>query len=167
MINMASLSFHFDALEDRIRLIGNLTNGQQRMDFWLTRKLVLKVLESSPELMKKTSDVVGKVPVQHQAAMAQFEHEKAQPHKVQRDEEVSHAGEPAFLMTRLDISFKEERYQLVFFINSEVEAVAFSLLTPNEMHQVLHWLHRGAQQLTWGVGDQLFFEFSAQQTRLQ
>ncbi len=157
MINLASLSFHFDPVEDRIRLIGNLSNSHQRIDFWLTRRLVLRLLDASDQLIKKTSEKVSQMPAEHQSAMAQFEHDEAQQQQsVLKEESLDHTDETVQLLQRLDISFRDGRYQLGFFENGQAEATGFSILSYAEMHQILHWLHKGCQQLEWGAPSVLF-----------
>ncbi len=168
MINLASLSFHFDAAEDRIRLIGNLSNGQQRVDFWLTRRLTLKLLEASPKLLQQTSEKVSRTPFEHQSAMAQFEHEEAQQSQlVRQDSNLNHDGFETILLRRLDISFQKEQYRLNFFVADDAPLFAFSVLNRQEMHQILHWMHKGSLQLEWGVSGTLFALNEQASTRLQ
>lgn len=168
MINLASLSFHFDAIEDRIRLIGNLDNGQQRVDFWLTRRLVLRLLEASPKLLQKTSEQVSRTPFEHQSAMVQFEHDEAQlAQLVRQDTSLSHKEFEATLLRRLDISFQKEQYRLSFFVADDAPLFAFSVLSRQEMHQILHWMHKGCLQLDWGVSSSLFALNEQAPTRLQ
>ncbi|BBB31266.1 hypothetical protein [Neptunomonas japonica] len=157
MINLASLSFYFDVIEDRIRLIGNLDNGQQRVDFWLTRRLVLKLLEASPTLVKQTSEKISKTPLEHQSAMAQFEHDSAkQSQSVRQEANLEHNDFKASLLRRLDISFQKGQYRLSFYVGNQDEVFGFSVLTHQEMHQILHWMHKGCLQLDWGVSVSLF-----------
>ena len=168
MINLASLSFHFDAIEDRIRLIGNLDNGQQRVDFWLTRRLTLRLLEASPKLLQQTSEKISLTPFEHQSAMIQFEHDEAQQSQVVRqDSSLSHDGFETILLRRLDISFQKEQYRLSFFVADDAPLFAFSVLSRQEMHQILHWMHKGSMQLEWGVSDSLFVLNEQAPTRLQ
>ena len=168
MINLASLSFHFDAIEDRIRLIGNLDNGQQRIDFWLTRRLVLRLLDASPKLLQKTSEQVSRTPFEHQSAMVQFEHDEAQQTQlIRQDENLSHKDMEALLLKRLDISFQKEQYRLSFFVADDSPLFAFSILSRQEMHQILHWIHKGCLQLEWGVSNSLFTPNEQIPTRLQ
>lgn len=157
MINLASLSFYFDVIEDRIRLIGNLDNGHQRVDFWLTRRLVLKLLDASPKLVQQTSEKISKTPLEHQSAMAQFEHDKAkQSQSVRQESNLEHKNFTASLLRRLDISFQKRQYRLSFYVGSQDEVFGFSVLTHQEMHQILYWMHKGCLQLDWGVSASLF-----------
>ncbi len=168
MINLASLSFHFDVVEDRIRLIGNLDNGQQRVDFWLTRRLVLRLLDASPKLLLQTSEKVSRTPFEHQSAMAQFEHDEAQQAQlVRQDASLTHKDFEALLLRRLDISFQKEQYRLSFFVSDDAECFAISVLSRQEMHQILHWMHKGCLQLKWGVSNSLFDLNEQPTTRLQ
>ncbi|SIT11910.1 hypothetical protein [Neptunomonas antarctica] len=168
MINIVSLSFHFDPVEDRIRLIGNLDNGQERVDFWLTRRLVLKLLEAAPRLVQQTSETVSQVPLEHQAAMAQFEHDKAQQTQtVRQDVRLIHTDYHATILRRLDISFLQGNYRLGFFVGDQDEMFGFSMLTHQEMHQILFWMHNGCLQLDWGVAASLFDLNDQAPSRLQ
>lgn len=168
MINLTSLSFHFDAVEDRIRLIGNLDNGQQRVDFWLTRRLVLRLLDASPKLLQQTSETVSRIPFEHHSAMAQFEHDEAQQAQpVRQDASLTHKNFQALLLRRLDISFQKEQYRLSFFVADDAPLFAFSVLSRQEIHQILHWMHKGSLHLEWGVSSSLFALNEQAPTRLQ
>ena len=155
MLNIASFTFNFDHVEDRILLVGNLDNGSERIDFWLTRKLVLRLLNASGDLVKKTSDEVALVPKEHQAELTQFHHETARQSLPVEGKDQALISRGANLLSRLDISYKGGQYSLKFFSDPD-EACAVSYLTYAELHQVLHLLHRGALSLEWGVSDALF-----------
>ena len=153
MINIDSFTFKFDPVEDRIRLVGNLDNGQTRIDFWLTRRLALRMLDAGNEMVQRTSVRVSKVPSQYREATAQFEHQQAQERM-----EVSHQPveeteerEPG-LLQRIDVSHKDGRYQLRLFNQDEPnEVAAVSVLNYDELHQILHLIHSGCESLDWGA----------------
>jgi hypothetical protein len=168
MINIASVSFYFDQVEDRIRLIGNLDNSDPRADFWLTRRLVIRLLDMSMELIQKTSSKVNQAPTEHKGAMAQFEHDSAQqkPESVIAKQE-DHSAYHADILRRMDISYKDGRYRLSFFTHEKEEAVAVSTLNYQELHQTLHWLHKGSQFLEWGASPSLFADQDSSANRLQ
>jgi hypothetical protein len=155
MINIGSFTFQYDQSEDRIRLIGNMSNGQLRIDFWLTRRLCLRILGAADQLVRQTSKQVSRSPVEHQEAMAQFEHEQARE-ALQVHEAPLQTRSQAAVLHRLDASFRDGRYQLSFFTGDGDQAVAVSVLNYAELHQVLHLLHRGCQSLDWGAPAQLF-----------
>jgi hypothetical protein len=168
MVNIASVSFFFDQVEDRIRLIGNLDNQGPRVDFWLTRRLVMRLLEMSLELVQKTSQQVNQVPVEHQGAMAQFEHDQAQQApNIQSADSQNHDEHPASILRRLDISYQDGRYRLSFFSHGTDEMQAVSILSYQELHQTLHWLHRGSLKLDWGASASLFDGLENSPQRLQ
>jgi hypothetical protein len=75
MTNIGSFTFQYDQSEDRIRLIGNMNNGQPRVDFWLTRRLCLRILGAADELIRQTSKQVSRTAPEHREAVAQFEHD--------------------------------------------------------------------------------------------
>lgn len=157
MVNIAVISFCYDAVEDRIRLIGNMSNGQPRVDFWLTRNLVLRLLAASAEFIKSTSDKIDQVPLEHRSALAQFEHDEAQQvSEIQHEKNVDHAGYACVLLRRMDISVKNKRYRLAFFVDNTQEPIAVSVLTETEMHRVLHLIHSGTKHLDWGGTEYLF-----------
>lgn len=155
MLNIAAFTFTYDHVEDRILLIGNFSNGQQRIDLWLTRKLVLRLLNAAPELVSLTSGVVSEAAVNHKLQIAQFHHDQAQ-HQASVQAEKQHViAQSGSLLTRLDISHQSGRYRLMFFANTD-QAVAMSILSYEELHQILHLMHKGAQELDWGVAAHLF-----------
>lgn len=158
MLNIAAFTFNYDPLEDRILLVGNYNNGQQRVDFWLTRKLILRLLSAAGELVEKTSNDIAGVAEQHKADLAQFHHDNAQSHlKGDEAEQLTQqvvAKEPK-LLNRLDISHQNGNYRMLFYAGGD-QPIAVSILTYNELHQIFYLIHRGAMTLEWGVDSQLF-----------
>ncbi len=155
MLNIGSFTFQYDQHEDRIRLIGNLSNGQPRIDFWLTRRLCLRILDVADQLVRQTSERVSKSPSEHREAMAQFEHEQARD-AMQVTEAPLETRQQAILLHRLDASFRDGRYLLTFYGGDGDRAVASSILNYAELHQVLHLIHQGCQALEWGAPPRLF-----------
>jgi len=170
MQNIGSYTFQFDFAEDRIRVIGNLNNGQPRMDFWLTRRLTLKLLDAANQLVRQTSERVSQTPQAHQGEMAEFEHQKAQQQMQLNQEPVPPLSTDQGgiqLLHRIDISFKQNSYILLLFCHSQEAAVASSTLTYDELHQIFHLIHTGCEKLEWGVSPQLFASQAQNQTTLQ
>lgn len=163
MLNIAAFTFNYDQLEDRILLVGNLSNGQQRIDFWLTRKLVLRLLDAVQGLLEKTVTEIADAPVQQKMHMAQFHHEDAQQALQVQRESTQVMAESAVLLSRLDISHHEGQYKLLFFSGGD-EPIAASVLSYQELHQIFHLLHRGAVGLDWGVAAELFQSSNQPQT---
>jgi hypothetical protein len=155
MLNIAAFTFTYDQLEDRILLVGNHSNGQQRVDFWLTRKLVLRLLAAAGGLIEKTSGDIAEAPQQHRADLAQFHHDNAQQNLQVERENQQVVASNSDLLCRLDISHQDNRYRMLFFTGGD-EPVAISILTYDELHQILHLIHRGAMTLEWGADAQLF-----------
>lgn len=155
MINIAAFTFKYDHLEDRILMVGNLTNQQQRIDFWLTRKLVLRLLGGAQDLIEKTTAQIAEAPLEHKTQLLQFDHQHAQSSLPIERENQQIETRDAELLTRIDISYKQEKYQLHFFLNDS-DSVAASVLTYDELHQIIHLIHKGAVTLDWGVSDVLF-----------
>ncbi|MFC6671025.1 hypothetical protein [Marinobacterium aestuariivivens] len=166
MLNIASFTFQYDQHEDRIRLIGNLSNGQPRIDFWLTRRLCLRILGAADQLVQQTSERVSHSPREHRGAMAQFEHEQARQ-AMQVEEAPLKTRDRAMLLHRLDASFRDGRYQLTFFAGDREEAAATSILNYAELHQVLHLIHRGCEVLEWGAPPKLFSSGAEEAPTLQ
>lgn len=163
MLSIAAFTFKYDQIEDRILMVGNLNNNQQRVDFWLTRKLVLRLLNGVEELFEKTAGAKFAVPAAHKSQMMQFDHDQAQTQLVLDHENQEVISEEGGLLVRLDISYKQERYQLLFY-TGEADPVAVSILTYDELHQILHLIHKGALTLDWGVKSVLFQSSSSSQT---
>ena len=165
MLNIAAFTFNYDPLEDRILLVGNHNNGQQRIDFWLTRKLILRLLSAAGELFEKTSEDIAGAAEQHKAELAQFHHDNAQNDFLVEhgEDQIDIEADNAKLLCRLDISHQGGNYRLLFFIGGD-EPVAVSVLTYNELHQIFYLIHRGAVSLEWGVDNQLFRTASVHST---
>ncbi|MCJ8300964.1 MAG: hypothetical protein MJK13_18805, partial [Pseudomonadales bacterium] len=71
------------------------------------------------------------------------------------------------ILRRLDISCKDQRYQLSFFLSGSEEAVAVSSLSYSQLHQLLSLIHRGALALEWGVESSLFAAAADEPVTLQ
>ncbi|WP_432695125.1 hypothetical protein ACQUQP_11255 [Marinobacterium sp. YM272] len=164
MINIASFTFQFDPVEDRIRLVGNLDNGQQRVDFWVTRRLALRILGASDQLVQQTSKLVSESPPEFRDATAQFEHEQARERMDVSNQPIpapSGQDEP-LLLHRIDISHRSGRYQLKLFSQDDPDEIAaVGVLTYDELHQILHLLHMGCDKLEWDAPP-LFTAFSGE-----
>ncbi|WP_286237059.1 hypothetical protein [Neptuniibacter halophilus] len=163
MLKIGTFTFNYDSVEDRILLVGNLHNESPRIDFWLTRKLVLRLLSAAPELIEKTSSEIADVPQQHRAQLAQFHHENARQTLQGMQEDGALVATTHDLLSRLDISHRDGMYRLTFFTGSD-DPVAVSTLRYDELHQVLHLLHQGAKALDWGVAPALFESSQHSQT---
>lgn len=168
MVNIGAFTFQFDPAEDRIRLVGNLDNGQPRIDFWITRRLAKRLLDAGNQLVQKTSKRVSESPSEFKEATAQFEHEQAKAlletgsEPLPQDVEV----EP-ILLHRVDFSFKDGRYRLRLYDQDNAdEVVAVSVLTYSELHQVLHLIHTGCDSLEWGLSEP-FSAFAGNPAQLQ
>lgn len=156
MNNIATITFHYDPVEDRILLVGNFQNNQPRCDFWLTRNITLKLLNGLSSLVQKTSAHIATAPREHQSGLAQFEHEQAQiDMQLQPEANLPEGGSPG-LLDKVDVSHQGQRYQMRLYEHGNDEVIAQAQLTHSELHQVLSLLHRGALELNWGVGNQLF-----------
>lgn len=152
MINIGSFTFQFDPVEDRIRLVGNLDNGQQRVDFWVTRRLALRILGASDQLVQQTSKRVSESPPEFRDATAQFEHEQARQRMEVSNQPIptSTEHEMPSLLHRIDISHREGRFQLKLFSQDAPDEIAATgVLTYDELHQILHLLHVGCEKLGW------------------
>lgn len=160
MQNIAAFTFKYDHLEDRLLLVGNLKSQESRIDFWLTRKLVLRLLNGVQELLDKTAATIQQVPTEHKSQLAQFHHDQAKSNLSIEREDQELIPEAALLLTRIDISYNHDQYQLTFF-STESDPLAMSILTYDELHQILHLVHKGALTLGWIASSNLFeSEFS-------
>jgi len=174
IIKIDAFTFEYDQLQDRICLSGNLYNSQEEISFWLTRRLVMRLLVAAVELVQKTSPIISNAPYEHKMAMAQFEHQSAQLTQTKNLESappISVADTPKIepqILHRLDISCKDERYKMSFFVIDEEKSVAMSTIDIGQFHQVLSLIHKGAVELEWGVDATLFaHEADATQYTLQ
>ncbi len=155
MINIAAFTLKFDPIEDRILLVGNLKSADPRIDFWMTRRLVMRLISAMPEMLSKLQESTEQAPQPHQAELAQFYHESAQQNVQVEREDHSLTTEQTDVLHRLDVSHRNGRFQLRFY-GQDQEPVAVGVLTLEELHQFLHLLHKGAQTLDWGVPKNLF-----------
>ncbi|OUS29172.1 hypothetical protein A9R01_13370 ['Osedax' symbiont bacterium Rs2_46_30_T18] len=165
VIRIEAFTFEYNELQDRIRLTGNLYAEAQEISFWFTRRLALRLLDAAVELVKKTSPSIVTLPEEHQSAMALFEHQSAQldtdnitesPLQTKEGGDRSNSDAEPKILRRLDISCKDQTYQLSFFLSGSGEAVAVSKLSYSQLHQLLSLIHRGALALDWGVENSLF-----------
>jgi hypothetical protein len=170
-LRIEAFTFEYNEVQDRIRLSGNLYNDGEEVSFWVTRRLALKLLKATTTLVEKTSPAIANAPSDHRSAMAEFEHQSAQ--MASSDAVESHSENANFedspsksdtsrevivskILSRVDISFKDKHYKLSFFVESEKQAAAYSVIEYNQLHQVLSLIHRGAVKLDWGVDSNLF-----------
>ncbi len=165
-VKIEAFTFEYCELQDRVRLSGNVYNTGIEIHLWLTRRLALRLLESAVDLIEKTSSVIAKTPVDHRAAMALFEHESARlltENVIETSSKMAGITSDSSLkvnlievINRLDISFKDKKYQLSFFVPSQDQVIASAIVDYNQLHQILSLIHKGTKALDWGAPEQLF-----------
>jgi hypothetical protein len=74
--SLKTVAFAYDACQDRILAIIN-GSGPEGWACWLTRKLVLQVLQAVPSYIATSSPLAARVPADHQLELAKFEREAA------------------------------------------------------------------------------------------
>lgn len=48
---LREISLRYDLKEDRIQLIGNISSQKSRIDFWVTRRVTIKLLDSLSDIL--------------------------------------------------------------------------------------------------------------------
>ncbi|MGB1237415.1 MAG: hypothetical protein ACPG4U_04340 [Pseudomonadales bacterium] len=164
-----TFSLYYNELEDRIKLSVELGEGVEDMHFWLTRRLSLRLLDATVDLLQQTSRRVSKTPYEHRSAMALFEHQVAQLNQARTLSEAVRDNTKVEgeinILRRLDISFHKRRYKLSFFLNDTSNAVASTVIGSQALHQLVYLIHTGATALDWGV-DKLLFTTEDEQKRV-
>lgn len=153
MITINAFTFQFDYTEDRIRMVANLDNGGLRADFWLTRRLAVRLLDAGNQMVHETSRRVSESPAPFRQAAARFDHEEARQNMEVSTQSIprSEATRPE-LLHRIDVAHNQGRYRLRLFGEHDPDEVAaVCVLTYSELHQILHLIHAGGRKLEWGL----------------
>lgn len=169
MITINTFTFQFDFAEDRIRLVGNLDNDAPRIDFWLTRRLALRLLEAGNQMVQQTSQRVAESPAEFRQATARFEHEEARQNMEVSTQPIPNTVTTSpELLQRIDLAHKNGRYQLRLFGQDDPDEIAaVCVLTYPELHQILYLIHMGCEKLDWGLPELFSSPFFGKPPTLQ
>jgi len=169
MITINTFTFQFDFAEDRIRLVGNLNNDAPRINFWLTRRLALRLLDAGNQMVQQTSRRVAESPMEFRQATARFEHEEARQNINATSQPIPEsAATTPELLQRIDLAHKDGHYQLRLFGQDDPDEIAaVSVLTYAELHQFLHLIYTGCSRLDWGAPELFSGPVSGKKPTLQ
>ena len=127
MKNIKTYSIKYNLIQDRIQLTGNAKQVDQRVDFWVTRKMASNLIAHSSKLLKDTSPLSKRVPQQSQQALHSLERDSVIKSTVFEKKTILPASEEPTLMHKLDINVHDKHLQLIFY--SE-ENVAIAIVIP-------------------------------------
>ena len=129
----------YDAKEDRIRLIVNI-HYPTRYDFYLTRKLLIKLLERFSDLLKEnlSTTTIQRAAISPQTDIAQSEKKVYPP-----------TNKQIFLIEKINIQFDKKNKKYTITISDNNKSV-ISSLTANELKNLLKLLSDKVK-FEWGL----------------
>ncbi|MCV6589992.1 MAG: hypothetical protein OIF57_13375 [Marinobacterium sp.] len=152
MQQLVKFTFQHDFAEDRIRMLAQ-SETDERMAFWLTRRLTGSLLESSRNWLTQAYANSHNVPVQAQEQMYDMYHDHArsayeQQQLLQPEQEVQDDTEYSQLLTRVEVRLLgDDALKLVFYHGDQT--LAEMPCSVGHFHQFLHILQSKAQSLEW------------------
>jgi hypothetical protein len=149
---LKTITFVYDAREDRIRAAINSAAPEEAWSCWITRRLALAWLAKSGEFLTSTSALVQRAAPEHRGDLATFEREaaiaqtapamSATPPDVIKRPAVS-----SELMETVTWSQKGEHYQIE--IRGNGGGGAKSVLTRAELQRITQMLQEVVGKATW------------------
>jgi hypothetical protein len=148
---LKSINFSYVAAEDRILAVIN-PGGPEAWSCWLTRRLVLALLDRTSEFLASTSPLVQQVPAEVRGELATFEREAAMASTARAmsttPAEVLKTSESAAeLAGGLKISSQANGFRVE--LQGEKELGAAGLFTRAELQRFLQMLQAEAAKAGW------------------
>jgi|GEM_PF-3466719 len=162
MLNISTVSFVYDNIEDRIRMICNVSNDE-RQDLWLTRNMVINWFMITEQLLTSDSKWGSDINQEAMADILKMEHEdnlERTTEQVTQVDDVTLNITPQ-LIRKIDISTTSENYILEFFTQEPVAKVNFN---QEMMHRLMNLLAACVEKTNWGVENNLFSTFKSLHT---
>ena len=150
MKNIKTFSIKYNLVQDRIQLTGNANQVDQRVDFWITRKMASNLVAHSSQLLKDTSPLSTRVPQQSQQALHSLEHDSAIKSITFEKESIPATPEEPTLMTKVDVKVHDKHLKLIFY-NEDNVVIATSQLNRSEMHIIISMISDYAKKADWGL----------------
>jgi hypothetical protein len=148
---LKSINFSYVAPEDRILAAVN-PGGSEAWSCWLTRRLVLALLDRTSEFLASTSPLVQQVPAAVRGELATFEREAAMASTARSmsttpPDVLKASGSAAELAGGLKISSEPDGFRLE--LQGEKGVGAAGLLTRAELQRFLQMLQAEVAKAGW------------------
>lgn len=150
MKKIKTYSIKYNLVQDRIQLTGNANLVDQRVDFWITRKMASNLIAYSSQLLKDTSPLSARVPKQSQQALHSLERDSAIKSTTFEKKSIPATPEEPTLMTKVDIKVHDKHLKLIFY-NEKNGVIATSQLNRSEMHIIISMISDYAKKADWGL----------------
>ena len=150
MNKIETYSCHYDFGEDRIHLIGNAQKRNERMDFWLTRRMVIVLLGHGMTLLEKTDPLTPSVPLNEQQHFHSLQHKSAVASTELQSQKIETLNSTPILMNKVDIKTHRNHFEWIIY-NETDQKIAFSTLKRNEMHAIFNMIIHFSKQAHWNL----------------
>ena len=150
MKNIKEYSIKYNLVQDRIQLTGNANHVDQRVDFWITRKMASNLIAHSSQLLKETNPLYARVQQQSQQALHSLERDSAIKSTTFEKKSIPATPKEPTLMTKVDIKVHDQNLKLIFY-DEESGVIATSQLNRSEMHIIISMISDYAKKADWGL----------------
>lgn len=147
----------YDAIEDRIRLVINYEDYTNRLDLWITRSFLIKLLPVMDEYINKYDKTI-QANINENKTVAKIETNKNEMQNISQTTDKSTlevTKKDALLLTTVDISYKSASNQFEIFFKTDSIAAK---MTTNGTHAriIFKTIFDAAPKIGWGISPSLF-----------
>jgi len=147
----------YDAVEDRIRLVINYEDYSSRLDLWITRSFLIKLLPVMDEYISKHDKTI-QADINENKTADKIETDKTEMQNISSTTDKSTfevTKKDALLLTTVDISYKaaSNQFELIFKTDSVIAKT-----TTNGTHAriIFKTIFDAAPKVGWGISPALF-----------
>lgn len=141
----------YDELEDRIRLSINYQDVNNRIDFLITRNLIINLLPSIEEFMTRHYD--------YEDTQETITTQKMSNDEVEENKILSKTNSANFalnltiedLLVKVDLSFDKNTQHTLLFFTSKKNHKAQAVLDKNLLLQIIKIIKSSIPTLKWGI----------------
>ena len=149
MIELSRLTSHYDPLQDRIRLAGELKSGQSVV-LWLTQRLLNRLVPKISQQLEKPSASKANVPSVQAHLQQSFAQQRARTELPRQAPVATEDNGLQWLVKTVDVKFSAKGIRLVFKGVTDTEEAA-AALPATALRQWLNILHDQYRVAGWAT----------------
>jgi len=152
MIEIKTFSFTYNHICDRIQFIANAEIINQRIDFWITRRMTRILIKITNKILKDSNPLITHPYQESRQAIHSFEFQCSQQSIKKQQKTITLIDKKPILLVKVDIKTYDNHFEWLYYSPDE-EPIAFSSLTRIQMHAINGLINDQILHADWDLTD--------------
>ncbi len=154
MIQAKKLTFQYDRVEDRLKLLVNYDSIDARIDFFITRAMLFRLIPAIEQMLIKGEESVLKNNSQKDLKNSP---QQAKENRLGRKQKTDHSTmqlldqERVFLLEKVDFQFAPKNSIVTMIFSAKNEPQCIAKLTSENFSQVMNAMIASVPHTSWGM----------------